>query len=197
MRSALLILAATSLAHATNIFIQVASPSNGDNTTTFTPQRVTAGVGDIVFFNFTDGNHTATQSTFAGPCIFAASLNGFDSGFRPNLNGTDVPTPIQSVPILDSNANTPLWFFDASPGACGSGAVGVINSNENGNETLAAFVRNAERLNGTMTTSSSPSATNTSPASSTTTSSSDAKQHFHVPFLMSILAPVLFAMAQF
>lgn len=151
---------------AANIFIQVADPLNDDNTTTFNPQRVAASIGDIVFFNctpflhliqlpgrsmlnhiiilVTNGNHSAVQSTFPGPCVPAhdsdSTINGFDSGFRPNPNGTVVPTPILSVPILSENVGTPFWFFDASPGACGGGAVGVINSNENGNETLAGFI---------------------------------------------------------
>lgn len=89
----------------------------------------------------TAGNHTATQSTFAAPCIPAhdanITINGFDSGPRDTVNGTAVT--ILAVPILKENFGEPFWFYDASPGACGEGAVGVINSNENGNETLAGF----------------------------------------------------------
>lgn len=81
-------------------------------------------------------------STFASPCQPAhdtnATINGFDSGFRPTENGTS--GSILSVPIDDTNVNTPFWFFDASPGACGSGAVGVINSNESSLQTLDGFV---------------------------------------------------------
>ena len=81
-------------------------------------------------------------STFSAPCQPAhdtnITINGFDSGFRPTDNGTDIT--ILSVPIDDSNVNTPFWFYDASPGACGSGAVGVINSNESSTATLAGFV---------------------------------------------------------
>lgn len=132
----------------------------GDNTTVFSPQRVVANSGDIVFFNCTytiwswvslpytnlisvsAGNHSVTQSTFAVPCIPAhdtnITINGFDSGFRPTDNGTAIT--IFSVPITDLNVNTTFWFFDESPGACGSGAVGSINDNENGNETLAGFI---------------------------------------------------------
>ena len=44
------------------------------------------------------------------------------------------------MPILKENFGQPFWFYDAAPdGACGEGAVGVINSNESGNETLAGF----------------------------------------------------------
>ena len=95
-----------------------------------------------LFHIVTSGNHTATQSTFSAPCVPAHdsndTINGFDSGFRPTNNGTDIT--ILSVPILDSNVNSPFWFYDASAGACGSGAVGVINNNESSTETLAGFV---------------------------------------------------------
>lgn len=35
---------------------------------TFNPNSVTAAVGDIVQFQFSNGNHTATQSTLEAPC---------------------------------------------------------------------------------------------------------------------------------
>lgn len=38
----------------------------------------TANPGDTVVFTFKQSNHTATQSTFAQPCVKASG--GFDSG---------------------------------------------------------------------------------------------------------------------
>jgi len=35
----------------------------------YTPEQITANVGDTVIFTFGVKNHTATQSTFAQPCI--------------------------------------------------------------------------------------------------------------------------------
>lgn len=153
------LVAATFAAAQTTIVITVGGKETSDDpTTTFQPQRVDAVIGDTVIFNctcprlvsfssniyartVTAGNHTATQSTFAAPCIPAhdanITINGFDSGPRDTVNGTAVT--ILSVPILKENFGEPFWFYDASPGACGQGAVGVINSNENGNETLAGF----------------------------------------------------------
>ncbi|PAV24149.1 extracellular serine-rich [Pyrrhoderma noxium] len=176
---------------AENIYIQVSDGTGKDNTTVFNPQRVDAVVGDIVFFNFTSGNHTATQSTFSAPCVLAHdsndTINGFDSGFRPTNNGTDIT--ILSVPILDSNVNSPFWFYDASAGACGSGAVGVINNNESSTETLAGFVRNAERLNGTVSSASSSlsgssSSTRTASSSSNTDTSSSALMESPLSFTL-------------
>ncbi|TDL20054.1 hypothetical protein BD410DRAFT_791434 [Rickenella mellea] len=154
-----------------------------DPSKTFTPQRVEGKIGDNVIFNFTSGNHSVTQSTFGSPCIPAhitnSSINGFDSGLRPTNNGTAITT--LSVPITPDNVGAPLWFYDASIGACGEGAVGVINSDESGNETLAGFERNAIRLNGseenatTSYTSSTGSITRRPTATATQASSSAAR----------------------
>ncbi|KAI9441633.1 hypothetical protein H4582DRAFT_1933910 [Lactarius indigo] len=161
--SILLVLASVYLAVAENIVVTVGGNTTGDGSTIFTPQLIVAKRGDIVTFNFTDGNHTATESTFSGPCVPAhetdATINGFDSGFRNTTPGA--PGSILTVPILEQNENHTFWFFDYN--TCGEGGVGVINNNESSTETLAGFVRNAIRLNGT----------NSSDATSGTTSAAE------------------------
>jgi len=145
--------------------------ATGNLTATFSPQLVDADVGDVVFFNFTSGTHSATQSTFASPCVPAHStnstINGFDTSLRPAGNGTAITN--FALTVTDLN---PIYFYDSAPGACAEGAVGVVNSNESSTATLAGFIRNAERLNGTATTTSSSSsgATQTSSSSSSQTS---------------------------
>ena len=61
------------------------SSSNGTSHTvivgsglTFSPSNITASPGDTVTFDFQQGDHSATQSTFAGPC--QSKSGGFDSG---------------------------------------------------------------------------------------------------------------------
>ncbi|KAL0955877.1 hypothetical protein HGRIS_002076 [Hohenbuehelia grisea] len=168
------------LVAAKDIWIQVGQNTSDDASAVFTPQRVTAKVGDTVWFNFTHGNHTATQSTFAAPCIRAhdsnITINGFDSGFRDAGNAqavTNLP-----VPILVQNVNEPMWFFDWN--TCADGGVGVINNDESSNETVAGFQRNAARLNGTESLSSSSSAsssaTGSGSAPSATQTSNDAQR---------------------
>ncbi|KAF9810440.1 hypothetical protein IEO21_06938 [Rhodonia placenta] len=172
----------------------------GHNTTAnaslvFQPQEVHAVVGDTVIFNFTLGNHTAIQSTFAGPCIPAhesnITINGFDSGFRDAGNGTAIT--ILSVPILPQNVNTTMWFYDYN--TCGEGGVGVINANDSSTQTLEGFERNAVRLNGTgsLTSSSaassatSPSGTSGSASSSSTTTAKTSAAHHLVVGGLSVL----------
>jgi hypothetical protein len=137
------------------IVITVGGNTTDDGTTTFVPQRVDAALGDEVQFNcmhssfslskeltsckVTNGNHTATESTFSSPCIPAHetdnTINGFDSGFRDTQPGT--AGSILSVPILIQNENHTFWFFDYNN--CGLGGVGVINNNESSSETLVGF----------------------------------------------------------
>ncbi|KAI0827999.1 hypothetical protein BC628DRAFT_1409507 [Trametes gibbosa] len=159
---AVAILSAVVAASAKQIVITVGANTTDNGTFTFTPASVNASIGDVVLFNFTEGNHTATQSTFASPCIPAhetnITINGFDSNFRPTNNGT----AITNLPVT-INSNDTIWFYDAA--TCAVGGVGGININESSTETLDGFRRNAVRLNGTATsTSASGSATATSPS---------------------------------
>src|SRR5216684_4231289 len=94
----------------------------------------------LISTTVTNGNHTATESTFSSPCIPAhdtnVNINGFDSGFRntqPDTSGS-----ILSVPITTDNVNHTFWFYDYNE--CGEGGVGVINNDESSNETLAGFL---------------------------------------------------------
>ncbi|PCH35812.1 hypothetical protein WOLCODRAFT_28150 [Wolfiporia cocos MD-104 SS10] len=167
---ALTALAALTVATAKDIVITVGHNTTGNPGAVFDPQEVTAEIGDNVVFNFTLGNHTATQSTFAGPCVPAhetnSTINGFDSSFRNAGNGTAITNLNVTI---DTNAT--IWFFDWN--TCAEGGVGGININESSTQTLAGFERNAIRLNGTnTTTSTSASATATSPGSGSSTSAS-------------------------
>ncbi|KAI0326355.1 hypothetical protein GY45DRAFT_1329084 [Cubamyces sp. BRFM 1775] len=166
-------LSAVVAASAKQIVITVGDPDSPDNgTTVFKPAEVKANIGDVVLFNFTQGNHSAIQSTFASPCIPAhdtnITINGFNSGLRPTNNGT----AITNLPVTISTNDT-IWFYDAT--TCAIGGVGGININDSSTATLAGFQRNAIRLNGTATsTSSSSSATGTS-ASGTGSGASSTK----------------------
>ncbi|TBU37455.1 hypothetical protein BD309DRAFT_974046 [Dichomitus squalens] len=163
-------LSAVAASSAKQIVITVGGNTTNNASTVFQPAEVTANIGDVVFFNFTQGNHSAIQSEFASPCIPAhdtnITVNGFNSGPRDAGNGT----AITNLPVTVTDNNT-IWFYDAN--TCAEGGVGGINVNESSTETLDGFRRNAIRLNGTSTsTSSSLSATRTGAGSSSTSTSS-------------------------
>jgi len=91
----------------------------------FDPPMVMAAPLDTVTFIFTSKNHTATQSTFAAPCV--ASAGGSNSGFM------FIPTPAPAaLPSWTITVNTtdPLWFHceQTNPvNHCQSGMVFAVN----------------------------------------------------------------------
>lgn len=168
----------------------------GGNTTSnpglvFSPESVVANQGDTVLFNFTQGNHTVTQSSFASPCIpiheTDGTANGFDSSFRDAGNGT----AITNLPVTVTDPNMTIWFFDYN--TCALGGVGGINVNESSYQTLQGFQRNAIRLNGTAKTSTSTTRSQTRTTTQTTqTHSSSATQA--IRWGGSAVAPLLLAL---
>jgi len=116
--ASLLCLAATPLALAAEILVTV----GGTGIIAYTPNQVTANVGDTVVFEFHQKNHTVTQSTFASPCTPLA--NGFDSGFVPvDANQTTGFTRAVFT-VQDTN---PVWAFCRQADHCELGMVFAIN----------------------------------------------------------------------
>ncbi|KAH8087786.1 hypothetical protein BXZ70DRAFT_1011506 [Cristinia sonorae] len=198
--AALVAALSASVASAKNIIVTVGGNTTDNATTVFDPAQVFAQPNDIVIFNFTQGNHTATQSSFANPCIFldfTTTQHGFDSGFRNAGNGSNVT--IQSVPITPDLVNKTLWFFDYN--TCAQGGVGGININDSSTETLEGFVRNAVRLNGTdaddnnSSTNSNTSTTGAPRPSGTNTGNTDTgdASRQHVTWGFAAVVPLVIA----
>ncbi|THH21089.1 hypothetical protein EW146_g381 [Bondarzewia mesenterica] len=131
----------------------------GPNNLTFQPANITAQPNDTITFEFHQKNHTATQSTFASPCVGLTQSStsgqvGFNSGFVPvSDNATSFPTFTIKV-----NDSAPIWAFCAQANHCGSGMVFSVNANESSPNTFAAFQARAKQINGTSSNStSSPS----------------------------------------
>jgi len=184
------------LVSAKNITIVVGgNGTTQDASLIFQPQEVQADVGDFVIFNFTNGTHTVIQSTFAEPCLSIhesnSTLNGFNSGLRNAVNGTANTT--LAVEVTEVGPNTTIWFYDLW--GCGQGGVGAINANDSDWENFDAFVRNAERLNGTGGSSSSatgnrPSTTRPVPTSTAAGNSAESVGANAVK-IISIFTPIL------
>ncbi|KAK4156678.1 hypothetical protein C8A00DRAFT_30439 [Chaetomidium leptoderma] len=88
----------------------------------FSPQQISAAIGDTVIFSFLSQNHTATQSAFDKPCV--AIDGGMDSGYQANPNNTVNPPPQVAMQVM---VDTPLWFFCRQGPHCGRGMVFSIN----------------------------------------------------------------------
>ncbi|KAK2463117.1 hypothetical protein APHAL10511_004772 [Amanita phalloides] len=153
------------------IIVNVGGNTTEDAAKVFQPQSVNADQGDVVYFNFTQGNHTVTQSLFNSPCLATYvsnyTINGFVSGFRDAGDGSTYSNLL--ITILDPN--TPIWFFDYN--TCAQGGVGVINPNST--QTLQEFQDRAMTINGTGPTRGA-SATSSSAAPDKTRASSGATQ---------------------
>jgi plastocyanin len=72
---------------------------------TFNPNSVTAAVGDIVQFQFSNGNHTATQSTLEAPCTPLGG--GVNSGHIPFSDGMLHFGPIWTCPLFVAEKTFP------------------------------------------------------------------------------------------
>ncbi|KAJ7709621.1 Cupredoxin [Mycena rosella] len=109
--------------YADNILVQVGAGGQ----LAFSPQNITAKIGDVVTFQFQGKNHSVTQSTFANPCtIQTAPAQGIDSGFQfVSPNATQLPEWTFTM----DNETTPLWFF-CPASHCQAGMVFSINANE-------------------------------------------------------------------
>ncbi|KAI0692864.1 hypothetical protein C8T65DRAFT_71515 [Cerioporus squamosus] len=153
------------IVYAKLVVITVGGNGTSQAASVFDPPEAVANIHDTVLFNFTQGKHTAIQSTFASPCVPIQDINssyiGFSSGSHDTANGTAISS--YQFEVLD---NSTLWYFDAA--TCAQGGVGGINVNDSSWQTLDGFKRNAMRLNGTATTKAR-SSTRTSASSSTAT----------------------------
>ncbi|KAF1955070.1 hypothetical protein CC80DRAFT_505892 [Byssothecium circinans] len=103
---------------------------------TFAPNSLVAAVGDIVQFQFSNGNHTATQSTEGAPCT--ALDGGMHSGHIPLTDGqTEVGT--FNMPVTSAE---PMFIFCATGPHCQEGQVMVINPKSS--QQVVDFVKNAQ-----------------------------------------------------
>lgn len=100
------------LAAAATLSVDVSSSSGA---LTFSPNSMTANMGDTVVFTFQKGGHTVTQGQQSSAC--QPESNGFYSGTQ------SPPTTF----TIEVNSTDPMWFYCSTPGHCQAGMVGVIN----------------------------------------------------------------------
>jgi len=146
--------------------ITVGSPSGQ---TIYTPNAISAEVGDQVVFHFEQKNHTVTQSSFAAPCT--QKDGGFNSGFMPVAANVTSDFPTFTITVNDTN---PIWVFcDQNAGLptshCGMGMVFAVNCGADGSPTsFTSFMNSALAIGQSlqMNTSSSSSSNSTSSSGS-------------------------------
>jgi len=161
--AALLSLVAIPVARSADIAVTVGGKVGDTDTieVAYTPEFVTANVGDTIVFTFKQLNHTVTQSSFDDPCSPLAG--GFDSGFVPiGTNATEFLT----TATFTVNDTKPVWVYCRQTGHCQKGMVFAINPGE------GQFATFQGRANGTIATTSSTTSATSAPSSTATSSSS-------------------------
>ncbi|KAI0149995.1 hypothetical protein F4776DRAFT_188462 [Hypoxylon sp. NC0597] len=97
----------------------------GGTQDTFVPNTVTASVGDIIQFQFSNGNHTVTQSAQDTPCqpLQATVATAIHSGHIPFQDGqTTVGT--FNMPVTSTDT---MFLYCATGPHCQEGQVMIVN----------------------------------------------------------------------
>ncbi|KAJ7025102.1 hypothetical protein C8F04DRAFT_142643 [Mycena alexandri] len=113
------------------------------NGLTFSPSNISANTGDTVSFQFLNGNHSVTESSFASPCEPLAG--GIDSGLQfVAANSTEIP----EFSFTITNGLKQFFFFSKQTvpvNECNKGMVFSINQDPNSAvKSFAAFQANAK-----------------------------------------------------
>ncbi|KAG8963225.1 hypothetical protein FRC05_004905 [Tulasnella sp. 425] len=131
----------------------------------FTPNQVTAAVGDTLHFIFGPPSHSATQGTFDAPCT--PMPGGFNSGFMPTQLEPGGPTFDVLV-----NSTDPIWVHCQQVGHCPAGMLFAANAPSSG-QTFAAYQAAAMGKSSNANTGGSSSSATAAAASTTGSTSSD------------------------
>jgi len=131
----------------------------------YSPEALSAEVGDQVVFHFNPKNHTVSQSAFANPC--GLKEGGFTSGFMPvaaNTSADSLPTFTVTV-----NDTSPVWVYCAQAAGtpashCGAGMVFAINCPSDGSPNSFTNFKNAALAIGASLSAAAASASATQPA---------------------------------
>jgi plastocyanin len=127
----------------------------------YSPEAISAHVGDQVVFHFHAKNHTVTQSSFADPC--GKKDGAIDSGFQPVAANQTDNLPTFTVTVNDTN---PIWIYCAqgarTPAShCGAGMVFAINCGADGSPNSFTNFKKAALAVGASLSASAAAASST------------------------------------
>ncbi|PMD65674.1 Cupredoxin [Hyaloscypha bicolor E] len=88
---------------------------------TFSPDSLTAAVGDTLEFHFYSGSggHSVASSTLESPCVPAP--DAFFSGFQK------ADTTGDTTFVVNVTSTDPIWYYCSLSSHCQAGMVGVVN----------------------------------------------------------------------
>ncbi|KAI1378548.1 hypothetical protein F4677DRAFT_370811 [Hypoxylon crocopeplum] len=113
---------------------------------TFVPNSITAAVGDIIQFQFSNGNHTVTQSAQDAPCqpLQATVATAIHSGHIPFEDGqTTVGT--FNMPITSTDT---MFLYCATGPHCQEGQVMIVNPTDD--QQIVDYAKGAAASNASV-----------------------------------------------
>jgi plastocyanin len=112
----------------------------------FSPDSLTASIGDTINFHFYAKNHSVVQSSFDSPCQPLSSSNSSAttvySGFMP-VSGEGQGESVFSMTV---NSTGPIWLYCSQGKHCQGGMGMVINQPSDGAKTLEAYKEAAKAV---------------------------------------------------
>lgn len=124
----------------------------GDGSLNFSPDTVTAEVGDTINFHFYPRNHSVVQSSFNAPCV---PLSGSSSD-KPAIYSGFMPVAADAGDMMFSvmvNSTNPIWLYCSQGNHCQSGMSMVVNPPDSGPNTLDAYMEAAKGVQTAMSPS--------------------------------------------
>jgi plastocyanin len=94
----------------------------GNGALAYSPNTITANVGETVEFHFYPPLHSVAKGDFATPCTPSTNGTEFFSGDITTSSGQNA-----NVFTITINDTSPIWFYCVIPTHCQGGMVGVIN----------------------------------------------------------------------
>lgn len=130
----------------------------GESGPSFSPNKLTAAVGDKIEFHFYPATHSVAQAAFDKPCEPSSDDAFFSGGITVKPPSNSARSAISrrqdssahqtfTITVTDTK---PIWFYCGFPGHCQKGMVGVINQAETGPKTIEAFAEAAALVDTTV-----------------------------------------------
>jgi len=117
----------------------------GNGGLTFTPDHITAKVGDHVNFHFFAGGHSVAQSLFKSPCA-PSGPKAIYSGFQNPSGSSEEAKLMFSMRV---NTTDPIWLYCSQVEHCQNGMSMVINPPApSTGKTLAKYQSHSEGVAG-------------------------------------------------
>ncbi|KAF5330438.1 hypothetical protein D9619_005835 [Psilocybe cf. subviscida] len=159
MRNFITTAALLSLAHTLSSAKIINVTVGGPGVLQYNPSFVEANLGDAIRFEFRQKNHTATQSSFAQPCV--SLPGGFDTSFLPVADSVTQNFPVAYLNVTDLS---PVWVYCRQANHCQQGMVFAVNPGDK----FAAFQAAASgNPSGNASTTPTPPTTASLPPTTT------------------------------